>query len=122
MRPDPKPILAGLALVMAFGTQASAETVRTEYRYPDRPDLAYVGGGKAYTLSDASPMAFSTFEAAISKEDAKRLLDQNGYESQLPKRMPAPYRSWNYGSRSTATIAQHIQLHRYVSTVVVSQV
>ena len=90
MRPDPKPILAGLALVMAFGTQASAETVRTEYRYPDRPDLAYVGGGKAYTLSDASPMAFSTFEAAISKEDAKRLLDQNGYESQLPKRMPAP--------------------------------
>lgn len=88
MRPDPKPILAGLALAMAFGTQATAETVRTEYRYPDRPDLAYIGGGKSYELSDASPLAFSTFEAAISKEDARRLLDQNSYTSQLPKRLP----------------------------------
>lgn len=91
MRPDPKLLAVCIGAVMTFSAAAEAGTTRTEYRYPDRPDLVFSSTGEVRRIDEARPMAFSNFEAAISVADARRVLSDTGYESELPRRVPKTY-------------------------------
>jgi rare lipoprotein A len=44
---------------------------RVEFRYPDRPDLAFSADGVRTLGEDAAPFQFSSSQAAISSEDAR---------------------------------------------------
>lgn len=88
MRPDPKLLCTGVIAVLMSTSNAHAGTTRTEYRYPDRPDLVYSSDGNVRRANEDRPMAFSTFEAAISAGDAQRLMNDAGFESELPRRIP----------------------------------
>lgn len=102
-RPDPARCAAVLFLAGAVILPASAQTVRTEYRYPDRPDVVFTDSGEVLRTDANRPLAFSSFEAAISAGDAQSVVNsQPGYSPMpLPRPAPAPVQQ----SRTVASVA-----------------
>ncbi len=89
MGPDPKTILAAVAVMAIAAPASQAANTRIEYRYPDRPDVVYSSDGQVRRVTEDRPMAFSKFESAISQTDAQRMMNDFGYSSELPARVPA---------------------------------
>ena len=95
-RPDPK-LFAFVALTLASTTAFNANAgTRTEYRYPDRPDIVFTETGAQRATDPSRPMAFASFESAISASDARSMTGNRSASlySELPQRVEAPKPSY----------------------------
>ena len=111
-RPDPKPLaFAVLAIAASTLVTAEAGTKRTEYRYPDRPDIVFTENGAQRAAEPNRPMAFASFESAVSVADARSVSKSasDSYYSELPRRVDTPVAS----SRSALVSEPVIQSSAY---------
>ena len=91
-RPDPKLfVLAASVMGTMAVLPAHAGETRIEYRYPDRPDYVYSSNGVSRSSTPERPIAFSSFESAISVADAQSVIGPSSSSlfSEVPRRVEA---------------------------------